>query len=94
MAVTNDTTVQQMNRRQLLDWVTMLGFCADDMVLYLDTHPTDGKALSYYEQCLGLYQNAKKAYEDAYGPLSVASAGARGGVWDWSENTPAWEGVN
>ena len=30
---------QPMNRSELYRWVMALGFCAYDMLLYLDTHP-------------------------------------------------------
>lgn len=89
----NSKMNQRMNQRQLLDWVTMLGFCAYDMLLYLDTHPTDAKALDYYEQCNQLYQNAKSSYEESYGPLTVDVAGERNGYWDWGKQPLPWEGV-
>ena len=38
---------QPMNRSELYRWVMALGFCAYDMLLYLDTHPDDAQALSY-----------------------------------------------
>ena len=39
---------QQMSQRELYDWIAMLGFCAVDMMLYLDTHPDDEDALNYF----------------------------------------------
>lgn len=84
---------QRMNQSQLLDWVSMLGFCAYDMLLYLDTHPTDTRALDYYEQCNQLYQNAKSSYEASYGPLTIDAAGERNGIWDWGKQPLPWEGV-
>lgn len=84
---------QRMNQSQLLDWVSMLGFCAYDMLLYLDTHPTDVRALDYYEQCNQLYQNAKASYEESYGPLTIAAAGEKNGCWDWGKQPLPWEGV-
>ena len=82
-----------MNRSQLLSWITMLGFCADDMMLYLDTHPTDSDALDYYEQCMQLYNSARDSYEQAYGPLTKNAAGERKGRWDWGNQPLPWEGV-
>lgn len=84
---------QRMNQRQLLDWVTMLGFCRDDMLLYLDTHPKDQEALSYYKECNQLYLNAKDSYEESYGPLTIDAAGERDGKWDWGKQPLPWEGV-
>ena len=49
---------QPMNRSELYRWVMALGFCAYDMLLYLDTHPDDAQALSYYNLCNELYNSA------------------------------------
>ena len=45
---------QQMSQRELYDWIAMLGFCAVDMMLYLDTHPDDEDALNYFNQCTAM----------------------------------------
>ena len=81
-----------MSRRQMLEWVMMLGFCAYDMMLYLDTHPTDSDALEYYEECNRMYQEAKRAYEEAYGPLTAESAHTNQGKWSWGMQPLPWEG--
>lgn len=91
--MTNTGQNRKMNQRQLLDWVTMLGFCAYDMLLYLDTHPSDQNALDYYKECNQLFQNAKATYEESYGPLTMGAAGERNGYWDWGDQVLPWEGV-
>ena len=53
----------QMNQKELFGWVSALGFCAYDMLLYLDTHPEDEEALNYFNQCNELYLSAKRTYE-------------------------------
>lgn len=92
-AKANMTRNPRMSRKQLLDWVCMLGFCRDDMLLYLDTHPMDEEALAYYEECNDLYLNAEKSYEEAYGPLTIDAAGSDNGMWDWGKMPLPWEGV-
>ena len=62
---------QQMTRNELFNWVSMLGFCAFDMALYLDTHPDDEEALNYFNQCNELYRSAKDAYEEQFGSLRM-----------------------
>ena len=62
---------QPMNLSELYRFVMALGFCAYDMLLYLDTHPDDAQALSYYNQCNELYNSAKKTYEERFEPLSA-----------------------
>ena len=40
------------NKEQMLHQISVMSFAAYDMLLYLDTHPDDVKALSFYqEQC-------------------------------------------
>lgn len=86
-------SLRGMNRSQMLSWITMLGFCVDDMLLFLDTHPMEQEALEYYEQCAKLYENAKNTYEQSFGPLTKEAAGARNGSWDWGQEPLPWEGV-
>jgi spore coat protein JB len=81
---------QPMNRKDLYEWIMMLGFCALDMSLYLDTHPDDAEALAYFNQCNALYQNAMEAYEESYGPLTLS--GGELTSWDWNTAPMPWEG--
>ena len=88
---------QPMNRSELYRWVMALGFCAYDMLLYLDTHPDDAQALSYYNQCNELYNSAKKTYEERFEPLSAFGSQPLED-WDWndtvSENSDCWNWIN
>lgn len=68
---------QPMNRSELYRWVMALGFCAYDMLLYLDTHPDDAQALSYYNQCNELYNSAKKTYEERFESVVLHLAASR-----------------
>ena len=83
---------QPMNRSELYRWVMALGFCAYDMLLYLDTHPDDAQALSYYNQCNELYNSAKKTYEERFEPLSAFGSQPLED-WDWNDGPMPWEGV-
>ena len=80
-----------MNQNQLLNWISMLGFCEDDIELYLDTHPNDQAALEYRDQCVDLLKNAKKDYEKEYGPLNTESTVPMDS-WKWVETPMPWEG--
>ncbi len=40
--------MNQSDKAQMLRYIQELGFAIDDVVLYLDTHPTDEEALKYY----------------------------------------------
>lgn len=82
---------KNMSSEQLMDWIMCLGFCADDMKLYLDTHPDDMNALDYYNQCVELLDGAKKSYEMKNGPLCLQSAGPVKN-WDWNCGRMPWDG--
>ena len=42
--------MNQADKEKMLRYVQELGFAIDDVVLYLDTHPTDEDALMYYKK--------------------------------------------
>lgn len=74
----------------LLKRVYETGFALDDAVLFLDTHPTDSKAMSYYCQAQAANQQAVQAYEQVYGPLTANRVTSE--QWDWIKGPWPWEG--
>ena len=76
---------------ELYEWIMMLGFCAVDMMLYLDTHPDDEEALNYFNQCTALYNAAKQSYQEQFGQLNAFSEQERSS-WDWNTAPMPWEG--
>lgn len=83
--------MQPMNRQELYEWIMMLGFCAFDMMLYLDTHPDDEEALNYFNQCNELYHSAKQSYEENFGSLNAFTDKTLDS-WDWNTAPMPWEG--
>ena len=57
---------------------------AQDLKLYLDTHPDDKRAVEMYAEACRQYMACKAAFEDSFYPLTASSAG-RDGCWDWPE---------
>lgn len=57
-----------MDQSQLLDWINQVSFVAYDTALYLDTHPYDEEALSFYNHYRTLRLKAVKMYEEKYVP--------------------------
>ena len=82
--------VQNERERALLE-VQMYGFSMWDLNLYLNTHPTDRKAMMLFEQYKTAYNRAQSNYVSKYGPLSVAQANAEGGYWQWNKSPWPWE---
>ena len=86
-----DMQQKRMNQKELYEWIMMLGFCAVDMMLYLDTHPDDEEALNYFNQCTALYNAAKQSYQEQFGHLNAFSEQERSS-WDWNTAPMPWEG--
>ena len=77
-------------RNPLLMNVYETGFALDDVLLYLDTHPTDREAMNYYQQVRRLNQDAVRAYEEVHGPLMFDRVNSNN--WSWIEGPWPWEG--
>ena len=78
------------DRQQLLLRIQELSFTLDDLHLYLNTHPEDQNALSYYLQVQAQEQQAMQEYEYYFGPLTAQSAAAQG-AWTWGQDAWPWE---
>ncbi len=80
-----------MPRQQLMNHVMMAGFACVDASLYLDTHPDDEKALSYFKEKNRIYQDAVEEYSKTYGPLTIAHAHHCGTYWNWVDQPWPWQ---
>ena len=69
---------------ELLRAIAEADFFAQDLKLYLDTHPDDKRAVEMYAEACRQYMACKAAFEDSFYPLTASSAG-RDGCWDWPE---------
>lgn len=67
------------------------GFAMDDILLYLDTHPEDQRALAYYEETREAWKQARCAYIANVGPLAYADV-TDTNKWTWIERPWPWEG--
>lgn len=79
-----------MNRKEALLKLQQYNFAAYDMLLYLDTHPCDKKAFEIFKELAKKTQEARKAFEEKFGPLS-AFASASGECFDWLNSPWPWE---
>lgn len=83
---------KQPTRKQMLDWVNMVSFAVTESNLYLDTHPKDPAALSYFQEYSRLRNQALRDYASLYGPLTVDTARANQQMWEWVNEPWPWEG--
>lgn len=74
----------QSSCEELLRAIMEADFFAQDLKLYLDTHPNDERAAEMYREACRQYKACKAAFEDSFYPLTPCSAG-KDGKWDWPE---------
>ena len=73
-----------MDREKALRAVSEWSFLADDLKLYLDTHPDDAHALAALQNALAERKAAVAAYEEAHGALTHDGLLASQ-TYDWVE---------
>lgn len=78
------------DREMLLKRVQMFDFVLDELNLFLDTHPHNKKALSYFTQYQYLKNQAENQFEQKYGPLSAENF-TGGEYFDWVKGPWPWE---
>ena len=81
----------EMNREQLLRWISLTKFACVDSALYLDTHPCDTEAIAYFKEHVHLYNEALAEYSKTYGPLTLAHAHHCDTYWDWVNQPWPWQ---
>ncbi len=81
----------KMEQMKLFQWINMVSFAVNDIVLYLDTHPKDQEAIAYFNHFREVRTKALKEYEKNYGPLTLDTAKADQ-MWLWSTQPMPWEG--
>ena len=67
-------------RRELLNWINVVSFAADDTKLFLDTPPHHQEAQQYFDTL--------KKY---YGPLTLDTAAASSDRWSWINEPWPWQ---
>lgn len=83
---------QPSQRLCLLQQINEVSFAVDDMLLYLDTHPDDKKALDYFTDISDQRNKLMAEYARKYGPLTIDEATADNeNIWKWSQQPFPWE---
>ncbi len=78
-------------RLEMLQRMQELEFACIDLNLYLDTHPTDQKALMDYNTYTYQLMMVKAEYESLYGPLKNFGCSQSQYPWKWVEGPWPWE---
>ena len=88
---TGNTAAAPSEKDALMRRIDQASFAMDDVLLYLDTHPTDQQALKYYHYVAGLRKEALETWQTQYGPLLVDSV-KNTDRWTWVTEKWPWEG--
>lgn len=78
-------------RRELLDWINVVSFAADDTKLFLDTHPGNQEALTCFDALKKQRTEALKEYARYYGPLTLDTAAVSSDRWCWINEPWPWQ---
>ena len=89
MDMMNMTQPQSERAKRLRD-IQNYNFTAYDLALYLNTHPTDKKALEMHGEIVKKLDQATKEFEKDFGPLTH-TANASTDTWNWMEDPWPWE---
>ena len=82
----------QDSRCRLLEKINQVSFAVNDILLYLDTHPCDEKAISYSQQMIKERKRLLTEYAKLFGPLTVDNTDeSDGSTWKWMEQPFPWE---
>ncbi|HEY8392653.1 MAG TPA: spore coat protein CotJB [Capillibacterium sp.] len=76
-------------RLALLKELMALEFTALEFNLYLDTHPTDQRALMEFNAILPQLKAVKQKYQERYGPLTAEEPSSY--PWQWINEPWPWE---
>lgn len=88
--MSNVNSVNKMNKKQLLRFITEVSFAMDDIALYLDLHPSCPRALASYSKYQGMRNQAVKDYTSMYGPLNKYQV-TDSNYFTWVEDPWPWE---
>lgn len=76
---------------QLFRNIGVVGFTMIDLALYLDTHPTDRKALEYYDHYVRIKRKLSTEFAQRYFPLTLSEVNCDSS-WTWGDAPLPWEG--
>jgi len=79
-----------MCRHDLMREIQTLSFACHDTALYLDGHPNDARALSYFNAQNAKLTDAVAQYENNFGPLTANSI-EYSDSWTWIDGPWPWK---
>jgi len=80
-----------LTRKDLLRKIQELEFALVELNLFLDTHPTEEKALMHYNMYTEKLMDLKNRYEMKHGPLTNFGYAPSQYPWQWVCEPWPWE---
>ena len=78
--------------KQLLNRINQVSFAVDDLLLYLDTHPCDERALMLCRKMVKERKELLEKYAQNFGPLTIDCTDmSESESWKWMEQPFPWE---
>lgn len=84
----SDCECDNKSKQDLLREIMSLNFAINDLVLYLDTHPNDSRAIRMHGEYSEKLMKLSEKYQKLYGPLTVNFVSD---TWDWIDQPWPWE---
>ena len=79
-------------QKELLQFIDQVSFAIDDLLLFLDTHPKEKRALEYYSELSARRNELLEKYAKFYGPLTIDTGNDSNlKSWQWMEQPFPWE---
>ncbi|HBY20846.1 MAG: spore coat protein CotJB [Clostridiales bacterium GWE2_32_10] len=82
---------EELSREELKLQIQELEFAVIELNLFLDTHPTNQKALMDYNMFSIELNKTKNVYQKKYGPLTNFGYALSSYPWKWVESPWPWE---
>ncbi len=84
---------RNMGKKELMNYIDCTTFAVIDCGLYLDTHPTDKRALEYFKYQCECRNEAVAEYAKRFGPLTLDLVNMSDeDYWNWIDQPWPWEG--
>lgn len=77
--------------QQMLHEISVIDFALKDLTLYLDTHPSDQKAMEYFNHYNRIKNRLSRDFSMQYYPLTTDMADSTR-QWRWGMAPLPWEG--
>jgi len=92
----NGTSMEQVNREELITKINEASFFQDDLTLYLDTHENDVQALQLYQQVSQELAQLRQQFAQEFYPLTrlcIPFCKNQEEKFCWQEGPMPWEGA-